>query len=395
MDFNITDEQKMIIKLAREIASQYPPEYWREKEEKHEFAEEFWKSLVEKGFVGMALPEEYGGAGMGLTELLLAMEELCASGCGMGGSWYLILTEVFGGISILRHGTKEQKEKYLPKIANGMEFCLALTEPNAGSNTFRTETYAEKDRDEYIINGNKVFISGIDRAKGMILITRTTPLNEAPKKTYGITLFIVDLPDKSVKWSPIPKHGINFSKTCEVSITDLKIGEDAILGGPKNVNRGWYQLLDILNPERMSFAITAIGIAKLAINKAVEYSRGRRVFTDPIGSYQALQHPLAEYYSELEAAKLLTLKASWLFDNGASYREIGNVANMAKIVSIENGIKAVYWAMQVFGGYGYAKEFDVERWWREINLLRLAPVTQQLALNYIGEHILGMPRSFK
>jgi len=395
MDFSITSEQKMIAKLAREIAQKYPPEYWREKDEKGEFAEEFWRDITEAGFVGMVFPEEYGGAGMGLTELLIAMEELCANGCGMGGSWYLILTEVFGGIPILRHGTEEQKEKYLPKIAKGMEFCMALTEPNAGSNTFRIETFAEKQGDEFVINGSKVFISGIDRAKGMTLIARTTPLDKAPKKTYGITLFIVDLPNKAVSWSPIPKHGIHYSNTCEVSINDLRVGEDAILGGPEQLDKGWYQLLDILNPERMSFAITSVGIAKLAIKKAVEYSKERRVFEEPIGSYQALQHPLAEAYAEIEAAKLLTYNAAWLFDQGASYREVGAIANMAKVVAVENAIKAVFWAMQVFGGYGYAKEFDVERWWREINLVRLAPITQQLALNYIAEHVLGMPRSHR
>lgn len=395
MNFELSNEQKMITRVAGEIAKEFPPEYWREKEERGEFAYEFWNRLVETGIVSMVFPEEYGGAGMGLLDLILVMEELCAGGCGLGGAWYLILTEVFGGIPIYRHGTNEQKEKYLPKIAKGMEFCMALTEPNAGSNTFKIETFAEKIGDEYVINGNKVFISGIDRARGMILIARTTPIDKVDKKTLGLTLFLVDLPNKSVKWSPISKHGINYSKTCEVSIKDLRVGEDSILGGINNIDRGWYILLDILNPERISFAIASIGTAKLAIKKAVEYSKQRIVFADPIGSYQSLQHPLAMAYSGLEAGKMLTLKAAWLFDNNASYREVGSCANMAKVVSIENAMHAIYWAMQVFGGYGYAKEFDVERWWREINLLRLAPVTQQLALNYIGEHVLGMPRSYR
>ena len=389
----LTEEQRLIASTARDIAKDFPPEYWREKEENGEFAEEFFKAVADAGFFGIVIPEEYGGAGYGMKELVIAMEELCANGCGMAGTWYLVLTEVFGGLTIARHGSEEQKEKYLPKIAKGeMEFCMALTEPNAGTNTLRIETTAKKDGDEWVINGNKIFISGIDRAKGMLLVTRTTPFEQAPKKSLGLTLFLVDLPNDAVKWNPIPKHAINFSKTCEVSISNLRVGDDAILG---QRDLGWYLLLDVLNPERMSACAGAIGGAKLAIKTAVEYSKQRRVFADPIGSYQGLQFPLAEAYAALECARLMNLRAAELYDSEANYKEIGDAANMAKVVAVENAIKAVYWAMQTFGGYGYAKEYDVERWWREVNLLRLAPVTQQMALNYIAEHILGMPRSYR
>ncbi|HDN73838.1 MAG TPA: acyl-CoA dehydrogenase [Archaeoglobus sp.] len=393
MNFEYTEEQRMIANAARDIAKDFPPEYWREKEENGEFAEEFFKAISKAGFFGIVIPEEYGGSGYGVTELLIAMEELAANGCGMAGVWYLVLTEVFGGLTIVRHGTDEQKEKYLPKIAKGeMEFCMALTEPDAGTNTLSTRTTATKDGDEWVINGNKIFISGADRAKGMLIIARTTPREKAPKKTFGISLFLADLPNDSVKVNPIPKHGINYSKTCEVSFNNLRLPESALIP-PQD--KGWYLILDTLNPERMSFTTAAVGISRLAINKAVEYSRQRKVFTDPIGSYQGLQFPLAEAYATLECAKLMNFKAAWLFDNNANYREIGAAANMAKAVAVEAGIKAVYWAMQVFGGYGYAKEYDVERWWREINLIRLAPVTQQMALAYIGEHVLNMPKSYR
>ncbi|MBE8540314.1 acyl-CoA dehydrogenase family protein [Geoglobus acetivorans] len=393
MDFKFTDEQKMIADAARDIARDFPPEYWREKDEKGEFAEEFWKAISKAGFLGIVIPEEYGGAGMGVTELLIAMEELAANGCGMGGVWYLVLTEVFGALSIVRHGTEEQREKYLPKIAKGeLEFAMALTEPDAGTNTLNIRTRAVRDGDGWVINGNKIFISGADRAKGMLIIARTIPKGEAPKKTHGISLFLADLPDPAVKVNPIPKHGINYSKTCEVSFNNLRLPEDALMP-PQD--EGWYMILDTLNPERMSFAAAAIGISRLAISKAVEYSKQRKVFDDPIGSYQGLQFPVAEAYATLECAKLMNLKAAWLFDNNASYKEIGEAANMAKVVAVEAGIKAVYWAMQTFGGYGYTREYDVERWWREINLIRLAPVTQQMALNYIGEHVLGMPKSYR
>ncbi|MEM0022514.1 MAG: acyl-CoA dehydrogenase family protein [Archaeoglobaceae archaeon] len=393
MEFELTEEQKMIANTAKEIAEDFPPEYWREKDAKGEFAEEFFKAIAKAGFFGIVIPENYGGSGYGVTELLIAMEELAANGCGMAGVWYLVLTECFGALTIVRHGTEEQKEKYLPKIAKGeLEFCMALTEPDAGTNTLAIKTRAVKDGDEWVINGNKIWISGADRAKGMLIIARTTPLEKAPKKTFGISLFLADLPNKAVKVNPIPKHGINYSKSCEVSFNDLRLPENALI---PPIDEGWYLLLDTLNPERMSFTTAAIGISRLAVKKAVEYSKQRKVFADPIGSYQGLQFPIAEAFATLECAKLMNFKAAWLFDKGASYREVGAVANIAKAVAVEAGIKAVYWAMQVFGGYGYAREYDVERWWREINLIRLAPVTQQMALNYIAEHVLGFPKSYR
>lgn len=394
MDFNFTEEQKMIANTAKEIAKNFPPEYWREKDLKEEFGEEFYKAIGKAGFTGMIIPEKYGGAGKGVTELLIAMEELAANGCGMAGIWYLVITEDFGGISIIRHGTEAQKGKYLPGIASGdIEFCMGLTEPDAGTNTLNTRTRAQKVNDGWIINGNKTWISGADRAKGMMLITRTTPKEKAPRKTFGLSLFLIDLPNPAVNVTTIPKHGINYSHSCDIGINDLKVSEDALM---PPLDGGWYSLLDTLNIERMSFTTAAIGIARLAMSKAIDYSKDRKVFGDtPIGSYQGLQFNLAEAYAGIEAAKLLNFKASTLYDNGASITEVGKIVNPAKVLAVESGIKAVYWAMQTFGGYGYAREYDIERWWREINLIRLAPVSQQMALSYVGEHILGMPRSYE
>jgi len=369
MDFNLTEEQKMIANSAREIARQFGPEYWREKEEKVEFAGEFWKVISDAGFTGIVIPEEYGGAGRGITELLIAMEELAANGCGLGGQWYLTLSEIFGGISIMRHGTQLQKEKYLPGIAGGeLEFCMALTEPDAGSNTLNTRTIARKEGDKWLISGNKTFISGADRAKGMMIVARTTPKEKAPKKTLGLSLFLADLPNPAVEVSPIPKHGINYSHSCEIGINELELTEEALMPPQDG---GWYSIIDTLNTERMSFTAAAIGIARLAINKAVEYSKQRKVFGEiPIGSYQALQFPLAEAYATLEAARLMNFKAAVLYDTQADLADVGAAANMAKAVAVENAIKAVYWAMQVFGGYGYAREYDVERTGDDAELYR-------------------------
>jgi len=378
----------MIVEAAAEIAHDFNPEYWREKDKKHEFPEDFWKSLIEAGFPGIVIPERYGGSGMGMFEMILAMETLASEGCGLAGEWLLCLSAVFGGLSILKHGNEAQKEVYLPKIAKGMEFCLALTEPDAGTNTLNTKTTATKDGDQYIINGQKMFISGADRAKGMVLITRTTPIEKAPKRTFGLTIFLVDLPNPAIEIIPIEKHGINYSKTFEVYISDLKIPKENLLG---EEDKGWYLILDTLNPERMSFSAASCGIGLLAIKKAVEYANERKVFGAPIGTHQAVQFPLADAKAKIEAARLLNYKAAWLYDKG---QNCGAEANMAKVAAVDAGIQAVYHAMQTFGGYGYAVEYDVERWWREINLIRLAPVTHQMALAFIGEHVLGLPKSY-
>jgi len=393
MNFDLTEEQRLIAQTAREIAKEFGPKYWREKEENGEFGFEFWKTISDAGFTGIIIPEEYGGSGKGMTELVIAMEELAANGVGLAGPLYLTMTEVFGGMSVMLHGTPEQKLKYLPGIATGeIHFCMALTEPDAGSNTLNTKTMAIKVGDKWIINGTKTFISGADIANVMLIIARTIPKEKAAKKTEGISLFLADLPNPAIEISPIPVHGANYEHACEIAFNDLELPENALMP-PQD--KGWYSIVDTLNPERISLAAGAIGVARLAVSKAVDYSKQRKVFGDtPIGSYQGLQFPLAEAYATVEAAKLMNLKAATLFDGNAKSTEVAAVANMAKVVAVESGIKAVYWAMQTFGGYGYAKEYDVERWWREINLIRLAPVTQQMALNYIGQHVLGMPRSY-
>ena len=378
----------MIVGAAADIARDFGPEYWREKDKKHEFPEDFWKTLVEAGFPGIIIPEKYGGGGMGMFEMILAMETLASEGCGLAGEWFLCLTSVFGGLTIVKHGNESQKERYLPKIAKGSEFCLALTEADAGTNTLNTRTMAVKEGDEYVINGQKMFISGADRAKGMVLLTRTTPLEKTPKRTLGLSLFVVDLPDPAVEIVPIEKHGIHYSQCVEVFISDLRVPEESLLG---ERGRGWYLVLDTLNPERMSFSAAACGIGLLAIGKAVEYAKERKVFRVPIGSHQAVQFPLAEAKAKIEAARLLNYQAAWLYDKG---KRCGAEANMAKVAAVEAGTEAVYHAMQTFGGYGYAVEYDVERWWREVNLIRLAPVTQQMALAFIGEHVLDLPKSY-
>ncbi|MDS0477742.1 acyl-CoA dehydrogenase family protein [Natrinema sp. 1APR25-10V2] len=388
MNFESTDEREMIRSTAESVAAEYGPEYWREKEENGEFAQGFWDELAEAGFHGLLVPEEYDGAGMGMQEMGLAMETLCAEGCGMAGTWYLVLTAGMAAVGIRENGTEAQKETYLPDIATGeRNFSIGITEPEAGTNTLNVATRAEKDGDEYVLNGQKAWITFSDRADNMIIVTRTTPLAAVDRGTDGISLFIVDMDDPGIDVSPIPKHGINYSKSCEVFLEDVRVPEENLLG---EEDEGWWALVDMLNPERIGFAAAGTGIGKLAADTAIEYANDREVFGAPVGSHQAVSFPITQAYAQMETATLMREKAAWLYDHG---EDCGYETNVAKATAVSAGIEAVKQSMQAFGGWGYATEYDVERWWREINLTRLAPVSQQMAYNHISQQ-LGFPKSY-
>ena len=388
MTFETSAEHSMIASTATEIAAEFGPAYWREREENDEFATDFWDELGEAGFHGLLVPEEYGGADMGMAELGLAMETLCAEGCGMAGTWYLVLTAGMATVGLNKHGTDEQKETYLTDIATGdRNFSIGITEPEAGTNTLNVSTRAEKDGDEYVLNGQKAWITFSDRADNMILVTRTTPREEVDRGTDGISLFVVDMDSPGIDVSPIKKHAINYSKSCEVFFEDVRVPEENLLGDRGD---GWDALVSTLNPERIGFAAAATGIGKLAAHTAIDYANDREVFGTPIGTHQAVSFPIAKPYARMEAAAQMRRKAEWLYDQD---EPCGYETNVAKATAVEAGIETVKQSMQAFGGWGYATEYDVERWWREINLTRLAPVTQQMAYNHISQEI-GFPRSY-
>lgn len=388
MKFDTTQERSRIRSTAEEVAAEYGPEYWREKEENQEFAQGFWDELAEVGFHGLLVPEEYEGDSKGMQEMGLAMETLCAEGCGMAGTWYLVLTAGMAVAGIKTHGTANQKETYLPDIANGKRmFSIGITEPEAGTNTLNIATHAEQDGDEYILNGTKTWITFADQANNMILVTRTTPRNEVDRGTDGISLFIVDLDDPRIEMSVIPKHGINYSNGCEVSFDDVRVPAENLLGEEDD---GWWVLTNMLNPERIGFAAAGTGIGKLAADTAIAYTNDREVFDAPIGTHQAVSFPITKAYAKMETAALMREKAAWLYDQG---EDCAYETNVAKATAVEAGIEAVKQSMQAFGGWGYAKEYDVERWWREVNLTRLAPVSQQMAYNHISQQ-LGFPKSY-
>ncbi|OIB55685.1 acyl-CoA dehydrogenase family protein [Natrialba sp. SSL1] len=388
MNFESTQERDLIRQTAADVAAEYGPEHWREKEEAGEFSEGFWDELAEAGFHGLLIPEEYEGAGMGMQEMGLAMETLCAEGCGMAGTWYLVLTAGMAAVGIREYGTEAQKETYLPDIANGKRnFSIGITEPEAGTNTLNVATKAEKDGDEYVLNGQKAWITFSDRAENMIIVTRTTPREEVDRGTDGISLFIVDMDDSNIDVSPIDKHGINYSKSCEVFLENVRVPEENLLGDEGD---GWWVLVDMLNPERIGFAAAGTGIGKLAANTAIEYANEREVFDAPIGSHQGVSFPITKPYAKMETAALMREKAAWLYDQG---EDCAYETNVAKATAVSAGIETVKQSMQAFGGWGYATEYDVERWWREINLTRLAPVSQQMAYNHISQQ-LGFPKSY-
>lgn len=388
MDFESTRERSMIESTAGEVAEQFGPEYWREKEEAGEFAQDYWDELADAGFHGLLVPEEYEGAGMGMREMGLAMETLCAEGCGMAGTWYLVLTGGMATVGIREHGTDEQKRRYLPDITTGdRNFSIGITEPEAGTNTLNVATRAEKEGDEYVLNGQKAWITFSDIADDMILVTRTTPREAVDRGTDGISLFVVDMDSPGIDVAPIDKHAINYSNSCEVFFEDVRVPAENLLGEEGD---GWGVLVDMLNPERIGFAAAGTGIGKLAATRAIEYANDREVFDAPIGSHQAVSFPITKAYAKMETAALMREKAAWLYDRG---EDCAYETNVAKATAVEAGIEAVKQSMQAFGGWGYAKEYDVERWWREINLTRLAPVTQQMAYNHISQQ-LGFPKSY-
>ena len=391
MDFDLSLEQQMMVDTAEQISARFGPEYWREKDEEGAYPADFIAEIGAQGFFGLPVPTAYGGMGLGLTELTLAMEALCRGGGG-GGPALGYLFGLLGNLSILHHGNDEQKSRYLPDMASGAKICaFALSEPDAGTNSLNITTFARREGDEFVISGGKWFITNIENSSLLLLVARTEKPVEGKSKAAGISLFLVDLPQAAITYTPIPKHGFNYYKSNTVFIEELRVHQSCLLG---QEGRGFYSLLATLNPERVLIAAGAVGTARLALSQAVEYAKERKVFDAPIGSHQGVQHPLAAAHAKVEAAWLTVLKAVTLNDRDSTSKEAGAFANIAKFVAVEACIEACYHAMQTYGGAGYAREYHQERWWREAQLFRLAPITQQMTLNYIGQHVLGLPKSY-
>jgi acyl-CoA dehydrogenase len=388
MDFELTEDQETIRQAVTDLAARFDDHYWAEKDAAHEFPWEFYKMFAEGGWLGMTTPAEYGGHGYGITEASLLLEAVSASGGGMNAASSIHMS-IFGMHPVIVHGSEELKRQNLPRIVSGdLHVCFGVTEPGAGLDTTRITTFARRDGDEYVVTGRKVWISKALESEKILLLTRTTKFEDAAKKTDGLTLFFTTLDRDRVDIRPIRKMGRNAVDSNELFIDELRVPVEDRVG---EEGRGFHYLLDGLNPERMLVAAEALGLGRVALRHAVEYGNDRVVFGRPIGQNQGLQFPLADSLARLDAAELMLRKATWLYDRG---QPCGREANTAKYLCADAGFEAADRSLQTHGGMGYAAEYHVERYFREARLLRIAPISQEMVLNYLGSHVLGLPRSY-
>ncbi|WP_063011775.1 acyl-CoA dehydrogenase family protein [Nocardia nova] len=388
MTFEPTEDQQLIRSAVAELCRKFDDRYWMRKDQDHEFPTEFYQAIAAGGWLGITIPEEYGGHGLGLTEATILAEEVARSGGGMNAATAIHLS-IFGMQPVVRHGSEELKRRTLPRVAAGdLHVCFGVTEPGAGLDTSRITTFARRDGDHYIVNGRKVWISKALESEKILLLTRTTAYDEVRRETDGMTLFLTDIDRAHIDIRPIAKMGRNAVSSNEVFIDDLRVPVEDRVG---EEGEGFRYLLDGLNPERMLIAAEALGIGRVALDRAVKYAGERVVFDRPIGMNQGIQFPLADSLAHLDAAELVLRKATWLYDNG---KPCGREANTAKYLCADAGFTAADRAMQTHGGMGYAEEYHVARYFREARVMRIAPVSQEMILNYLGSHTLGLPRSY-
>ncbi len=392
MDFDLPESALAVRDGVRAVAAKYDHAYWSRCEEEHRFPAEIYQDLCDGGWIGLSIPEEYGGGGQGLLELVVANETLCASG-GTAGGFLYVLNPGFGATTIVRHGTEKQKQALLPGLASGeLHFALGLTEPDAGSNAIEISTRARRDGDDFLIKGQKVWISNMENADWMIAVTRTIPADEATPRANGFTLLLVPVKEAlaagTLSYTPIPKMGTNVLTSSQVFLDDVRVPAENVIG---EVDAGFAVLWDVLNPERILAASGGVGGAEAALALAADYARERHVFGRPIGANQAIQFPLAQIKATTELARLMTYKAAWLFDQG---RPCGNEANVAKLTGAQVGWDAANQAFQTFGGMAYSKEYPVERLFRDARIAKNIPVAEELILAHVGTSMLGLPKSY-
>ena len=387
MSFALTDDQKALKAAVYELCKQYPPEYWRDLDAKREYPDALVNDLTKAGYLGVLIPQEYGGAGLGIMEGALILEEINRS----GGNAAACHAQMYIMGTVLRHGSDQQKKTYLPKIATGELRLQAfgVTEPNAGSDTTKLQTTAIRKGDTYVVNGQKMFISRVLQSDLMLLLARTTPVAEVKKKTDVLSVFLIDIrPLKGKGLEVRPLRMMMNHSTNALFFDNMEIPTDSLVG---QEGKGFSYILDGMNAERILVASDSLGDARWFIEKAVAYSSQRVIFGKPIGSNQGVQFPIAKAHMAIEAADLMRTKAAKMFDAGIP---CGPEANMAKYLGSEAAIDAGNACMDCHGGYGFAEEYDIERKYRESRLYRAAPINNNLIITYVGEHVLGMPRSY-
>jgi len=388
MDFEFTSEQTHIKEAIEKICATFDDQYWLEKDRDGGFPTELHQALARDGWLGICIPETYGGSELGITEAAIMMQTISGSGAGLSGA-SAVHMNIFGLSPVVEFGTEAQKQRMLPPLIEGKErACFAVTEPNTGLNTTQLKVKAERQGDHYVLSGTKVWISTAQVAEKMLILARTTPLEDVQKPTEGLSLFYTDLDRNYVTVQEIDKMGRKCVDSNELFIEGLKVPVDNRIG---EEGKGFRYIMHGMNAERILIAAEAVGLGQAALWRAAEYAREREVFNRPIGKNQGIQHPLAESWMELEAARLMVFYAASRYDRGEA---AGAQANAAKYLAAEAGFKACQTAVMTHGGFGYAKEYHVERYLREIMIPRIAPVSPQLILCYIAERVLGLPKSY-
>lgn len=385
---HMTPERQQIAEAIQQLCDRYDDSYWLQKDTDHAWPVEYHDDLKAGGWMGITIPEEFGGSGLGVTEAALMMQIIGGS-AGAIAACSTIQAGVFGPHAVTVHGTDEQRRRILPRLASGEDqACFGVTEPDAGLDTTHIRTRAVKKGDRYIVNGQKVWTSTIQKANKIMLLTRTTPIEDCARPTQGMTLFCTDVDRARIAITEIPKLGRAAVDSNSIFIEDLEVPECDRIGAEGD---GFKVLLDSLNPERIIIAAEVVGLGRRALRKAAEYAAERVVFGRPIGKNQGIQHPLAESWMELEAADLMTWHAAGLYDSG---QPCGAYANAAKYLAAEASFAACDRAVRTHGGFGYAREYHVERYFRETILPRIAPVSREMILSFIAERELGLPKSY-
>ena len=388
MDFQLTADQQNIRDAILKACGQFSDEYWLERDREGVFPFEFHKWMAEAGWLGVAMPEEVGGAGLGITEAAIMMQAVAEAGGGMTAA-SSIHGPVFSLEPVEQFGTTEQKQRMIPPILSGAEkMCFAVTEPNTGLDTTQLKTFAKKVDGGYLVNGEKIWITNAHVADRMMLLARTTPLDDVTRKTDGLSLFYTRLDRDHIEHRLIPKMGRHAVGSNMLFINDLFVPEEDRIG---EEGQGFRIILKGLNPERILLGAEAVGIGRNALKRAAKYARERIVFDRPIGMNQGIQHPLAKCWAQLEAANLMVMKAATLFDKG---EECGVEANAGKYLAAEFAFEACHTAMLTLGGMGYAQEYHVVRLLREVLIPRTAPVSPHMILNFLAEKVLELPRSY-
>jgi acyl-CoA dehydrogenase len=384
MEFRLTEEQEKIRQNVQEICNQFPDEYWRELDRERRYPDEFVEALTKAGWLGALIPEEYGGLGLGITEAAMILEEINYSG-GNAGACH---AQMYVMGTLLRHGSEEQKRTYLPKIASGEMRLQAfgVTEHEAGTDTSRIKTLAMRDDDHYVVNGHKNWTSRARHSDLVMLLVRTIPYEELEKKTDGMSVLLVDLSSPGLEIRP-SETMINYD-TNQLFFRDVRVPAENLIG---EEGKGFRYILNGMNAERILVASESIGDGRWFVDRASEYATERVVFGRPIGTNQSIQFPIARAYASVEAASMIRYKAASLFDHG---EQCGAEANMAKLLAAEASWESANAAMQTFGGYGFRVDYGIERKFRESRLNMVAPVSNNLVLSYIGQHVLNMPRSY-